>query len=152
MLALFGVLLAIGVYDEPVLALLSDAWQTLLAALHLDPQAAALQTAAQRQESHRPSLPGLSYVGFYLGVCLLLLRLLLPQAGQWRLALRLYGGVLLGYVLLQLGSRLGGLSWAYPLSRHLLSFLVSPVPVLALVALLRGARPAAQEQASENSA
>lgn len=143
MLALVGLLLAVGVYDEKLLALFSHGWRAMLTALHLDGRLAALQAGAQPAGPHRPSLPGLSYIGLYLGICLLLLRLLLPQPGQWRPALRLYGGVLLAYLLLQLLSKAGGLPWAYGLSRHLLSFLVSPVPVLVLVVLLRGPRPAA---------
>lgn len=143
MAGLVGLLLLAGVYDEVVFAGLGRGWQELLSGLHLSQAATALQAGVHGQVTRRPLLPGLSYAGLYVGVCLLLLRLLLPQPAAWRLALRCYGGVGLAYLALLLVGKAGGnLLWAYRLSRHLLDFLVSPVPVLALVVLLRGARPA----------
>lgn len=141
--ALGLLLLLAGVYDELAFAVLDRGWLALLSALHLAGPAAALQAGIHQQVTHRALLPGLSYAALYVGSCLLLLRLLLPRLAAWRLALRLYGGVGLAYLLLLLVGKVGGdLSWAYRLSRHLLDFLVSPLPVLALVVLLRGSRPA----------
>jgi hypothetical protein len=74
-----------------------------------------------------------------------LLRLLLPAPAQWHLVLRLYAGVLVVYVAIVL---LGKLShdavWAYKLSRQILDFVISPIPVAGLYVLMRaGFGPAA---------
>ena len=151
-LALAAGLLLAGVFDEALFAGLGWAWQVLLATLHLDQSTAMLPASTQPSVTRRPLLPGLSYAGLYIGACLLLLRLLLPQAQQWRVVLRIYGGVGLACGLLLLLGKVGGnLLWAYRLGRHLLDFLVSPVPVLALVALLRGAQSVTQAPAGKNS-
>ena len=137
---LLVLLVLLGAYDAQLLRALSKGWQLVLNGLHLNGAAAALRPGSEQQGPHRPSLAGSSYIGLYLGGCLLLLRLLLPQPRQWRTALRVYGGIAFAYFLLLLISKLGSWAWAYYLSQDLLHFLVSPLPVLALVALLRGSQ------------
>lgn len=135
---LVAVLLLIGVYDEPILAFLTARWQEALTAAGLRRYAEALQQGINGGILKR-FLPAVAtYAGCYLGICLLLLRLLLPFRAQWRLALRLYAGVLVVYVaLVLLGKFSGDAQWAYRLSRQLLDFVVSPLPVAGLYVLFR---------------
>lgn len=142
-------LLLLGVYDEQLQALLARAWHAVFELLSFEQAAGAIARSAQRQGAHRPSLPGATYMGLYIGICLLILRLLVRTAGEWRLVWRVYAGIAGAYLLLVLLSKAGGdLRWAYRLSRHLLNFLVSPLPVLALLVLLRGSRQAVPASAA----
>lgn len=137
-----------GVYDEQIFAFLGAGWQKLLGALGLSQQADALQQGVHSRVTRRPLLAVATYALLYIGTCLLLLRLLLPDPLQWRLSLRLYAGVLAAYVLLlALGKLAGDAVWAYRLSRHLIDFLAGPLPVAGLLVLFRsglGPRSAAQ--------
>lgn len=131
------ILLLIGVFDEPILTFLTGLWQRLLAAVSLRRQAEALQQGINGGITKR-FLPAVAtYAGLYLGLCLLLLRLLLSPA-QWRLVPRLYAGILTAYVaIVLLGKFSGDANWAYRLSRQLLDFVVSPLPVAGLLVLFR---------------
>lgn len=88
-----------------------------------------------------------TFAGLTIGTCLLLLRVLLqPTSAQWRLVLRLYGGALATYATIVLLNKVtGNTVWAYRLSRQLLDFIVSPLPVARLYLLLR--MPASQQPA-----
>ncbi|MCC3154984.1 hypothetical protein Q3A66_18160 [Hymenobacter sp. BT770] len=142
--ALVILLFLIGIYDEPILQLLTLFWQKALAAVGLQRQAQALQQGINGGILKR-FLPAVAtYAVLYLSICLLLLRLLLPAPAQWRLALRLYAGALAMYVAMVLLNKLtGNAAWAYRLSRHLLDFIVSPLPVAALVVLFKSGLGAA---------
>ncbi|MDB5236428.1 MAG: hypothetical protein JWR44_3421 [Hymenobacter sp.] len=149
--ALIGFLLLalflVGTYDEYLLTLLTSLWQKLLAAVGLQQQAAAVQQGINGGITKRLLPAVATYAALYLGVCFLLLRVLLP-APQWRLALRLYGMVLVAYVAIVLVGKLAGDAvWAYRLSRQILDFVVSPLPVAGLYVLFR-AGFAAQEPRS----
>ena len=139
---LAGVLVAVlflgGVYDEQVFTFLTATWQKLFAALGLSRQADALQQGIHRGVTRR-ALPAVAtYALLYIGVCLLLLRLLVPDARQWRTVLYLYIGIVGAYAVLVLAGKLAGdAAWAYKLSRHLIDFLVSPLPVAGLLVLFR---------------
>ncbi|MBJ6110606.1 hypothetical protein JAO73_16395 [Hymenobacter sp. BT523] len=145
--ALLAALLLLGVYDVAVLTVLTKWWQRMLAAVGLRQQVEALQQNISGSVVKRPLPVVATYAVGYLSICLLLLRLLLPAAAQWRLVLRLYAGTLAVYVaLVVLGKLAGDAQWAYRLSRQLLDFVVSPLPVAGLYVLLRsgfGARAAA---------
>lgn len=131
-------LLLIGVYDEPILLFLTTTWQKLLGVVGLRQQAEALQSGINGAIVKR-FLPAVAtYAAVYLSICLLLLRLLLPARAQWRLVLQLYAGTVVVYVLLVALAKLAGNApWAYLLSRQILDFLVSPLPVAGLYVLLR---------------
>jgi hypothetical protein len=134
--ALLAALLLLGVYDVPVLAFLTKWWQQALAAIGLQQWADALQKGLNGSVVKRPLPAVATYALAYLSICLLLLRLLLPA--QWHLVLRLYAGALAVYVaLVVLGKLAGDVQWAYRLSRQLLDFVVSPLPVAGLYVLLR---------------
>ena len=140
-------LLLAGVYDQLLLALFAEAAQTFAGALQGSTTVIA-RSSPPPEALHRPSLAFVGYTVLYVGLCLLLLRLLLPQRSHWQLALRVYGGVVLAYAALLVITKLGGnLQWAYRLGRYLLYFIVSPLPVLVLVALLRGPQLACQAEA-----
>ena len=89
-----------------------------------------------RRVTRRPLIQVMSYAGVYVGLCLLLFRLLLRTRAQWRLTLRLYAGVVAAYLVIAVGGKLAGDAiWAYRLSRHLIDFVVSPLPVAGLLVL-----------------
>ena len=131
-------LLAISVYDGAVFALLGTVWQKILSALGLDASAAALQQGLHRRVTRRPLLPVATYAVLYVSLCLLLLRLLLQFRAQWRLTLRLYAAATAVYLVVAVAGKLAGDAiWAYRLSRHLIDFVVGPIPVAGLLILFR---------------
>ena len=135
---LVGLLLLGGVYDEYVFAFLTPIWQKTLSAVGLDRQAAALQQGINQNVTQRSLLAAATYAALYVGICLLILRLVLRNRQQWRLTLRLYAGVVAAYVLLVVVGKLAGDAfWAYKLSRHLVDFLASPIPVAGLTVLFK---------------
>lgn len=135
---LVAALLLLGTYNDQVLALLTAGWLRGLAAVGLDRPAAALQQGINGGITKRLLPAVATYAAVYLGISLLLLRLLLPTPAQWRLALRLYAGALGAYAaLVLLGKLAGDVTWIYQLSRQILDFVVSPLPVGGLYVLLR---------------
>ena len=135
---LLAALFLIGVYDEATHALLTALWQHLLAAVGLRHYVEAVQQGVSGGVTKRLLPAVATYAVLYLSICLLLLRLLLPAVVQWHLALRLYAAALAAYVVIVLAAKLAGdVAWAYRLSRHLLDFVVSPVPVAGLYVLFR---------------
>jgi hypothetical protein len=134
---LVGLLFYVGTYDEPVFAWLTDAWQRLLHALGLGELAGRIQQGTSGQITKR-SLPAMLTYGLaYSAVCLLILWLLVPRRAL-RLAFGLYGGIFAASaLLLLLGKAAGDVPWLYKLGRQLIDFIVSPLPVAALVPLLR---------------
>ncbi|GAB3876793.1 hypothetical protein GCM10028824_35210 [Hymenobacter segetis] len=130
-------LLLIGVYDEQTLSFLTNMWQRLLAAIGLQHMAAAMQQGINGGITKRLLPAVATYAALYLGICLLLLRLLLAPA-QWRVAVALYAGTLAVYVgIVLVGKLAGDAVWAYRLSRQILDFVVSPLPLAGLYVLFR---------------
>ena len=141
-----ALLFAVGTYDEPIHAFLTQAWQRALAAIGLQATAEALQSRISGGIVKR-FLPAVAtYAVLYLALCLLLLRLLL-NARQWRLAWRLYAAALLLYgFIVVLGRVSGNTPWVYRLARQILDFIFSPLPVAGLYVLFRssfGTQPTA---------
>lgn len=144
--ALAIILLLIGAYDEPTLAFLTLGWLKVLAALGLRQKAEAMQQGIDTGITKRLLPAVATYTLLYLGLCLLLLRVLLRNQAQWLLVLRLYAGTVAVYVAIVLLARLAGNApWAYRLSRQILDFLVSPLPVAGLYVLMRTGFKARQE-------
>ena len=130
-------LLLLGVYSDPVLNVLTTLWEHVLAALGLAKVAASVQHGIDAGVTRRLLPAVATYAVLYLGSCLLLLRQLLTPA-QWQLAWRLYAGALAAYAGIAIAGKLAGnAEWAYRLSRHLLDFVVSPLPVAGLYVLFR---------------
>jgi len=127
-----------GVYDAQIFAVLSAIWQKLLTGLGLSHYAATLQQGVHGGITQRPLLAVLTYAALYIVLCLVLLRVLVRDALQWRLVLQIYAGIIIAYVLIvAIGKLAGDAVWAYRLSRHLIDFLVSPLPVAGLFVLFR---------------
>jgi hypothetical protein len=149
---LVGLLLLGGVYDEYVFAFLTPLWQKALGAVGLGRKVAAIQQGINQNVTHRSLLAAASYAALYVGICLLILRLVLRNRQQWRLCLWLYAGVAMTYMLLvAIGKLAGDAFWAYKLSRHLIDFLASPIPVAGLIVLFKsgfGPQASSSESAS----
>lgn len=135
-LGLLVVLILISILRSEVLSILGAGWTTLLAAgpawLHRLPGATAGDAPAI---SHFPLPVGAAYTGLFLVMSLLLLRLLLPNAG-WRMVWRCYIGFVLAYGLLLLAARAGAGPNAYYAARVLFDFMVSLLPIAGLLVLL----------------
>ncbi|GAB3581033.1 hypothetical protein GCM10027345_23270 [Hymenobacter daeguensis] len=138
-------LLLIGVYSEDLLAAITSFWQKALAAAGLSRVAAAMQQGINGGITKRPLPAVATYAVLYLSICLALLWRVLRPA-QWQLAWKLYAGALLVYVAITLlGKLAGNVQWAYRLSRQVLDFIISPLPVAGLYVLFRagfGPQPA----------
>ena len=131
-------LFLLGFDDEPVFRFLTGLWLKGLSALGLRQQAEVLQQGISGGITKRLLPAVATYAALYLSLCLLLLRLLLPTPMHWHLALRLYAGTLAMYVVITLLGRLmGNAPWAYRLSRQILDFIISPLPVSGLFVLLQ---------------
>ena len=140
-------LLLLGIFSEQIVTWLIAAWQRLLQAFGMGYYAQSLQQAINGGIAKRPLLAIATYAALYLSTCLLLLQQLLAPA-QWWLAWRLYAGALAAYVLIAaLGKLAGNAPWAYRLSRQLLDFVVSPLPVAGLYVLFRAGFGPAPTQA-----
>ena len=133
----------ISIFQSNVVAALSRAWVAALATgpawLHRLPGAAAGDVP--NGVSHLALPVGAAFMGMFLLISLLGLRLLLP-ARAWRLVWRSYAGIGLACGLLLLLGRFGGGPGAYRLGRMLLDFLVSLLPVAGLLVLLWRPAPA----------
>ncbi len=140
-------LLLVGLFSEQVITWLISVWQQALQKIGAGHYVESLQSSVNSGIAKRP-LPAIAtYAAAYLSICLLLLYLLLAPA-QWQLAWRLYVGALVAYVLLTVLVKLtGNAEWAYRLSRQLLDFIISPLPVAGLYILFRaGFGPPAAER------
>ena len=130
-------LLLIGVYSDVLLTYFATLWQKGLAAAGLSGLANAMQQGINGGITKRPLPAVATYALLYLSICLSLLWLVLRPA-QWRLAWQLYAGALLVYVAITLlGKLAGNVQWAYRLSRQVLDFIISPLPVAGLYVLFR---------------
>ncbi|QKG52694.1 XrtX-associated membrane protein [Hymenobacter sp. BRD67] len=123
--------------SEAVFAALTRAWQALFEALGLSGAISRWQRGTSQLVTTR-SIPAMvSYSILYVGGCILLLHVLLRNPQRTRWVIQIYLALLVLYVLLVLGGRLGGnITWAFKLSRRIIDFLVSPLPVMLLLPLL----------------
>lgn len=151
-------LICVSIYQNQVTAALSAGWATILATgpawLHRLPGATAGSADVPGNIS-RLALPvGAAYIGLFVGLALLSLRLLLP-ARHWRLVWRCYAALGLVSVLLIGAGRLLTSAEAYRIGRMALDFMVSLLPVMGLLVLLwrsKAATPAPARPASEPAA
>lgn len=133
------VLFYLGTYDWVVFDALTARWNQFFDSIGLADEVAAMQRSVSRQITWRSLPTMLTYGVLYTGACLLLLRFLLPRGGRrMRWALLLYGTVFVVCgILLLVGKLAGDVPWVYRLARRLIDFIVSPLPVIVLVPLLR---------------
>jgi hypothetical protein len=126
-------LLLLGLFDEPVRDLLTDLFTT-----HQPATAAPVAEAPAGPALTTRNLPAMVVFGLsYIGLSILTLHLALANRRQTLIVGLVYGGVL-GAVggLLVLGKLLGSPSLALP-ARELIDNVLSPLPVLLLLAALR---------------
>lgn len=135
--ALALLLFTVGMESDAIFAALTSGWQALFSLVGLGDTLARLQQGTSHLVTTR-SLPAMgTYSLLYIGGCLLLLHVLLRDSQRTRWAAQLYLGLLALYVLLMVGGRLGGnAEWAFKLSRRIIDFVVSPLPVMLLLPLL----------------
>lgn len=133
---LAGVLFWAGIAAEAVFAALTQFWQVVFRALGFGGLLAHWQQGTSQLVTTR-SLPAVaSYSLLYSAVCVLLLHVLLRSAARTRWVLQVYLGLFGLYALLMLTGKLGGnLAWAYRVARHIIDFLISPLPVMLLLPL-----------------
>jgi exosortase/archaeosortase family protein len=135
--ALLLVLALVSVFQSNVVATLGRNWATLLATgstwLHRVPGAAAGDVPAGI--SHLALPVGAAFLGIFLLISLLCLRLLLADRA-WRQAWGSYAGIGLACLALLAAGRAGAGPGTYHLGRLLLDFLASLLPVAGLLVLL----------------
>jgi hypothetical protein len=139
--ALFALLLVATLSNEYAYSVLGSFWAHVFEVLGIGPSVAALPEAGTSVGAvlNRPrNLPAvLSYGALYVLTCLGLLFLLLPHARQRRLVLGFYGIAGTAFLVLLVLSRLSNMAMLAVLANQLLHFIVSLVPVIVLVPLLR---------------
>ena len=139
--ALAGLLAAalfwLGAESEVIFDFLTRAWRAVFGALGWGGALAHWQQGTSHLTTTR-SLPAVvSYSLLYVAVSVLLLHVLLRDARRTRWVAQAYLGLLGLSALLLLAGRVGGnLPWALRLSRRIIDFLVSPLPVMLLLPLL----------------
>lgn len=136
----------VSTYQNVVVAALSAGWAAALASgpawLHRLPGATVGDMPGG--VSHLALPVGVAFMGLFLIISWLSLRLLLPTSA-WRLVWRSYAGLGLACLLLLLLGRAGAGPVAYRPARMLLDFMVSLLPVAGLLVLLwRRPGPAGQ--------
>lgn len=142
-LLLAGLLLLATLYNEALYALFDSWWSR---AGHVLGGAAQLPDGRGPKDPvalllhHARSLPTVVlYSVLYLSLCLALLFLLVPAGPSRLFGLLFYGAAGLAVGLLLLGSQVGGGAALAGLASQLVHFIVSPLPVVGLVPLLRWA-------------
>lgn len=132
-----ALLFVMGMESDAVFALLTRVWQSLLQGMGLASVLARWQQGTSSLVTTR-SLPAMAtYSLAYVGLSLLLLHVLLRDGRRTRYAAQVYLGLLGLYVALMVGGRLAGnLPWALKLSRRIIDFVVSPLPVMILLPVL----------------
>lgn len=147
-LGLLAALVGVRFYELPLYGGLEASWQRLgqawPAVAALDRLLAPVATLARQGGLYfMPASAGgaavLIYALAYVGLCLALLRALLPTGQGWRWGLGLYAGLGGASLLLLLASQLTGVALLATLASRLWHPLFSPLPVLVLVPLLRWA-------------
>ena len=131
------VLFVAGMEVEAVFAALTQLWQVVFRGVGLAAVLARWQQSTSQLVTTR-SLPAVgSYSLLYAAVSVLLLHVLLRSAARTRWVMQVYLGLFGLYAVLMLIGKLGGnLEWAYRVARHVIDFLISPLPVMLLLPLL----------------
>lgn len=137
--AVLALLIAISIYQTQLTAALSTRWAAALATgptwLHRVPGATVGNGGVPDNVTQLALPVGAAYLGLFVGLALLALRLLLPAQG-WRLAWRCYAALGVTATVLLVAGRLGGIAEAGLLSRPLFMLLASLLPVIGLLVLL----------------
>jgi hypothetical protein len=146
-LVLLVLLLSTRLYEETLYTWLDAAWHGINrlfpATTYLD-KIAGSSMGSLLEQPHSVAA-ALLFAASYLALSMGLLVALLPAGEGWRWGLRLYAGVGLVSLVLLLAGHTAGLPILTSLASRLLHGLLSPLPVMVMVPLLRwpGARAAA---------
>lgn len=136
--ALFGATMN----NETLYVVFGNFWQKFLSQIGSpSPQQASAtlgsHTAIDQITNTPRNTPAVLIYGFlYVGICLTILMLLLPVTAQRKAVFTFYGVSILVFVGLVVAGYLGG-TVLLQLSSQLIHFIVSPLPVVVLVPLLR---------------
>ncbi|MBG8553043.1 XrtX-associated membrane protein [Hymenobacter guriensis] len=132
LLVLAGFLFCLGAYEKDILGQLNVVWHRYSTYLPT-----ALTGSADPAITRLPVPVVGFYTLLYICLCLLLLRLLVVTSLRFRFILAAYA-VSLGacLVLLVLAKLLSGALGLYQLSRNLIDFIVSPLPIMVLAPLV----------------
>ena len=136
--ALFGATMN----NETLYAVFGNFWQKFLSQVGSpsSQQASATlgtHTAIDQITNTSRNAPAVLIYGFlYVGICLTILVLLLPITAQRKAVFTFYGVSILVFIGLVVAGNLGG-TVLLQLSSQLIHFIVSPLPVVVLVPLLR---------------
>jgi hypothetical protein len=136
---LLALLLSSRLYEETLYTGLDAAWhwvnRVLPASTYLDKVAGG----SVRSLMDRPHsvVAAVLFAASYIALSFALLMALLPAGQGWRWGLRLYGGIGVASVVLVLVGHAAGLPLLTTLASRLLHGLLSPLPVMVLVPLLR---------------
>ncbi len=147
-------LVVISILRDQILVLLNDVWaNNILAAgpAWLLKLPGATPGAMPAGVSHLALPVGAAYTGFFIAASLLAMYLLLPSHG-WKTVWRCYMGLVAAYVLLLLAGRAGAGQNAYRVSRMLLDFMVSLLPIAGFLVLLWRPAPTTEDAASTQPA
>ena len=136
---LIAALFSATLNNEAIYAALGHVWQKVFFVAGTSPRvspATVGRVTEQITNTARYAPAVLTYGALYVGTCLVLLWLLLSSAPQRRIAVIFYGCATLSFTVLLVAGKLGS-SVLLQLSSQLIHFIVSPVPVVVLVPLLR---------------
>ncbi|OUJ71214.1 XrtX-associated membrane protein [Hymenobacter crusticola] len=140
-------LLCATLYNEAAYAVFDSVWQKAAVVAGTNHYLAMLfhaDSVIGQVMYHPHSVPAVvAYSLLYIGLCIGLCFSLLPYTTQRRLALLLYGLACLTSFFLLVGSKLTGALLLVTLSSQLIHFIVSPLPVIVFVPLLRWYLPSA---------
>jgi hypothetical protein len=135
------ILFSATMFNEQTYALLGQFWQKVFSGLGIEQHLPAIlqQDSPISHFMHRQHniIAVLSYSLLYISICIGLLCLLLPDASQQRLAILFYVGAGIVSFFLILGTKIGSIPTLTILNSQLIHFVVSPLPVIILVPLLR---------------
>ncbi|RYU80292.1 XrtX-associated membrane protein [Hymenobacter persicinus] len=138
---LLGALFGLGMYSDAVFAAIDAGWGSLLRLLGMAGHAATIQQGVSGLVTKRSLVSVGTYSLLYTALCLLLLAVVLNSVRRLRQVLLIYGGVFAACAVLVLVGLVADAAWAYKLARRLIDFIVSPLPVIILVPLLRWYQP-----------
>jgi hypothetical protein len=132
-------LLSTRVYEETIYMWLDAAWHWVNRVIPATAGFDKVAGSGMNSLMERPHsvVAALLFAASYVAISLGLLVALLPAGEGWRWGLRLYGGVGLASIILVLIGHAAGLPLFTSLASRLLHGLLSPLPVMVLVPLLR---------------
>jgi hypothetical protein len=131
-------LLFAGIYSDQIFKILTELYQSIFLSIGLTALAAKPQAGISDLITMR-SLPAIAtYSLGYVTISFLFLHFYLADSRKSKLSLYFYAGIfLICLFLIALGKVFPAFQEAYKLARHLIEFIISPFPVILLVATFK---------------